>query len=178
MGEGLLAAAGFTLEQYAGVVGGDLEHLLAQPLQGVTASDRFRHHRQLLLEVDHLAGELVGLQGALDHQQQPGQRDGLFDEVVGAQAGGLDRGLDRTVAGDDDDRAGQFAAFGPFAQQRDAVDVLHPDIEQDQIGTMGATLAPGAAAAVGDADVVPFLFQNLLDQGADIRFIVDDQDMG
>jgi hypothetical protein len=78
---------------------------------------------------------LAGLgQGLLHGAQQLLQRDGLFQEGAGAVLGGFDGGVDGAVAAHHDHRHLQLAAGGPFLEQRHAVDVGHPDVQQHQVG--------------------------------------------
>ena len=100
---------------------------------GAAAADRFRQARQLALQPLVLLLQAPGLERAVQRQQQLRERDGLLDEVVRAEARRLDRGLDRAVARHHDDRAAGAAALVPLAQQRDAVGVGHPDVEQDEV---------------------------------------------
>jgi len=77
----------------------------------------------------HAAG--LAFEDASDRRQQAAHGKRLLDEIGGAEPGRRDRVLDVAVAGDHDD-----ADFGPLgldaAQKLDAVDIGHPDVEQDQ----------------------------------------------
>ena len=68
-----------------------------------------------------------------DRDQQTVGGERLDDEIVGALAHRLDRGVDRAVRGDDDDRGGQ-AALADRAQDLDAVHVRQFEVEQHDIG--------------------------------------------
>ena len=64
----------------------------------------------VMVPLRELAGELlvvfaqaVGLDGVAQDEQGAVQRERLFEEVVGAELGGADGGLDGAVAGDHDD---------------------------------------------------------------------------
>jgi hypothetical protein len=76
-------------------------------------------------------------QALLHGLEQLLQRDRLFQEVQRADAGGFDGGIDGGVAGHHDDRHGQQAVALPFLEQRDAVGIGHPDIEQHEVGHAG-----------------------------------------
>jgi hypothetical protein len=75
------------------------------------------------------------------------QRDRLFEEIHGADARGLDGGIDGGVAGHHDDRHRQQAVALPFLEQGDAVGIGHPDVEQHQVGR--ACRAQGTARLLG-----------------------------
>ena len=108
------------------------------------------HRPRVALEAGVLAAQLVGFERAFERQQQLGHRQRLLDEVQAPRARGLDRGLDRAVAGHHDHRAGQAVALGsPFLEQADAVDVRHPDVEQDQVRAAHGGLAGGGAVFRG-----------------------------
>ena len=73
------------------------------------------------------------LQRAPDRREQLLQRDRLFEEIEGADARRLDRGVDGAVARHHHHRHRQLARARPLLEQRDAVGVGHPDVEQHQV---------------------------------------------
>ena len=75
-----------------------------------------------------------------DRDQQAVGGERLDDEVVGALAHRLDRGIDRAVRGNDDHRRGQ-AAPADRAQDLDAVHVGQFEVEQDDVGNGVASSA-------------------------------------
>src|SRR5688572_12500914 len=172
-GECLAAGAGLADQHHRGVVAGDLLHLLAQLLHDAALADRRDQRRdQCALR---LAPALACLQRPFRGAQELGDGQRLFDEVEGAEACGLDRGFHGAVPGQHDDRAAQGVLLVPLAQQRDAVHVGHPDVEQHEV----RLLARGGAARGGgvgrDLDLVTFLGQDLRQQAADVGLVVDDQ---
>ena len=78
-------------------------------------------------------GALLVAQRALHRGEQALQRDRLLQVVERADARRLDRGLDGAVAGHHHHGHAELAARGPFLEQRDAVGVRHPDVEQHQV---------------------------------------------
>ena len=173
-GEGLASGAGLADQHHRGVVARDLLHLLAQLLHQAALADRRDQRRDQ--RALRLAPALARLQRALRGAQELGDRQRLLDEIEGAEAGRLDRGLDRAVPGQHDDRAAQRVLLVPLAQQRDAVHVRHPDVEQHEV----RLLARGGAARGGgvgrDLDLVAFLGQDFRQQATDVGLVVDHQD--
>ena len=89
-----LAAATLAGDQHPGVGGGDAFKIFTQLLhRRALAGERGRGFG-LAPQAQVLATQLVGFERALDGHQQLAHGQGLFDKVVGAEARGLDRGLD------------------------------------------------------------------------------------
>src|SRR6185295_1379204 len=65
----------------------------------------------------------------------------------------------------------------PLPQQRDAVDVRHPDVEQHEVGGLLRAGCAGLRRIRGDVHLVPFLGEDLLQERTDVRFVIDDQDV-
>jgi len=118
-----------------------------------------------------------GIERALDRAQQLRERQRFLDEIEGAETRGLHRGFHGAVTGHHDDRTAVADPRRPFAQQRDAIDVRHPDVEQHEVGDL--TRARGAClCSVGrDIHLVALLGQDLLQQAADVRLVVDHQNV-
>jgi len=100
-----------------------------------------------------LALEPTRLDCVADDQQQLRQRNRFFDEIPSAEARRLDRGLDRAMAGNHDDRTRQSTAFAPLAQQADAVEIGHPDVEQDHVRALAPACITRRRGGFGDIDV-------------------------
>ncbi len=65
----------------------------------------------------------------------------------------------------------------PFAQQRDAVGVGHPDVEQYEIGELPCARGARLAGVAGDVHVITFLGENLLEKAANVGLVIDDQNV-
>ena len=151
----------------------DLLNLLAQLLHQPALADRRDQRRDQ--RALRLAAALAGLERALGRAQQLGDRQRLLDEVEGAEPRRLDRGLDRAVAGENDDRAAQRMLLVPFAQQRDAVHVGHPDVEQHEVGLLARGRAARGGRVGRDLDLVALLREDLGEQSPDIGLVIDDE---
>ncbi len=113
-----------------------------------------------------------GIERPLDRAQKLRERQRLLDEIECAQARRLDRRLDRAVPGHHDHRAVVAVGDRPLAQQRDAVGVRHPDVEQHEIGQLRRAGAARLRRVGGDFHLVAFLGKDLLEKPADVRLIV------
>jgi hypothetical protein len=114
---------------------------------------------------------------ALHGAQELGERQGLFDEVERAEARGLHRRLHRAVPGHHHYRAAVGGGDRPFTQQRDAVDVRHPDVEQHEIGHLPRARGARLRGVGGHVHFVAFLGEDLLQQPADIRLVIDHENV-
>ena len=79
--------------------------------------------------------QFVGFQGSFDRQQQFGQRQGFFQKIISAKAGRLHGGLHRTMPRHHDHGRRQTVSLHPFLEQRYAIHIGHPYIEQHQVRT-------------------------------------------
>jgi hypothetical protein len=117
------------------------------------------------------------LQRPPDGGEQLLQRDRLLEEIVGADAGCLDRGIDRAVTGHHHHRHGEQSRARPLLQQRDAGGIRHPDVEQHQVGTRLAAERARGRRVLGEAHLVALVGEDLREQLADADFVVYDQDL-
>ena len=177
-GEGLATAAGLAGDQDPGVVLGDALDLFPQALHGRAAADGLMGDDGAAFEANVLADQLVGLQGALRGQQQFGHGQRLFEEVVGPQPGRLHRRLHGAMTGHHDHRAGQALVLGPLLEETDAIQIGHPDVQENQVGSALAQRAAGGATVLGGGHRVALVLQNLLDQAADVGLVIDHQNVG
>ena len=176
--ERFLAGAGLALDQHGRIGGRDAFELRLQRLHRLAVADRLGRRGQLAAQAVVLLAQAAGLERAREREQQLRARNGFLDEVVGAEPRRLDRRLDGAVAGHHDDRATGAAALAPFAQQRDAVGVRHPDVQQHEVrATRAALLARRCGVARGKHGKT-FILEGVLHRLADIGFIVDDEDRG
>jgi hypothetical protein len=101
--------------------------------------------------------------------------DRLFEKADGADLGRLHGGIDGGVARHHHDRHGELAVGCPFLEQRDAIGIRHPDVEQHQIGPHG--VAPGACRSgiLGGHDIMTLVGEDFGKKLANADFVVDDQ---
>ena len=99
----------------------------------------------------------------------------LLDEVERALLGGLDRGADRAVAGDDDDRQRLVHGAQPV-EHLEAVHAGHLDVEQHEIGRLALGERQAFLAGRGADELVALVLEGHPQRIADRRFVVDDQD--
>ena len=176
-GVDFLAGARFAKNQHRRIMLGDPQHLGAQSLQNFAAANRLDDHPLLAAQVLIFPRQPVSIQRSLHGQQHFSHGQRLLDEVVSAQPGRFHRSFHRAVPGHHDNRTGQMIALAPFLEQADAVGVRHPDIQQDQIGTLDAAGLASRSGVFRNRDHIAFIFQNVPDQVADIRFIINDQNI-
>jgi hypothetical protein len=88
------------------------------------------------------------------------QRNWFLEEIVGANARGLNCGVDRAVSRHHDDRHRQQARARPFLEQRNAIGIGHPYIEQHEIGASDAALCACLARIFGETHLVAFITQD------------------
>ena len=72
-----------------------------------------------------------------------------------------------------DDRHGQQAVALPFLEQRDAVGIGHPDVEQDQVGRAGWRALAGLLRVFGQLHRMALVAQDFREQLADAHFIIN-----
>ena len=125
-----------------------------------------------------LSLQLVGLDRAVDHQQQPVGLERLLDEIVGAGLDRRDGGVDRTVAADHHHRDRRILATDDL-EDLQAVEfaALQPDIEDDERGTALPHGLDRFGTVVGTPRGVALVLEDAGDQRADIAFVVDDQNI-
>ena len=104
----------------------------------------------------------------------------LDQVVVGAGAQAADLLLDLALGRQHDDRDVAGRAFLGPDLRRDLVPVElgQHDVEQDQVGRLGAPQPEALGAVRRDDDLVAFLLQRVLEQALDIRVVIDDEDLG
>ncbi|MNF83529.1 hypothetical protein D3C84_658540 [compost metagenome] len=176
-----LAAAGFPAQQDIHRGAGQLQDLAAQVQHGPGHAEQAAV--ELVLEVDLHAQAAVllyqaaFLQGAAQALQQPLGGEGLFDEVIGAQAHGLHRLWHVAVAGDHQE--GQLAVDGLHGlEQGHAIHAGHAQVADDHAREVGIE----ALQAVLGTGFHPHLeagkFQPLAYGFADGRLVVDEDHLG
>ncbi len=174
----LLAGAGGAADQHAAVGGGDAVELGAQLVDGGGVADHLEAHHRALAQRAHLALQPGGLQRALRHQQQAVGLERLLDVVVGAALDGRHRGLDVAVAGDDDDRQVGVRLLGDVEHlQPVEAAALQPDVEDDELRAALLDRLQRLVGIAGDARAVAVVLQEARHHLADVRLVIDDQDV-
>ena len=161
-------AAGGALEQQDRGLGRGLFDTLPQILEQRRARKGVERDRRFLRR------DFV-LERFLDRRQQLLQRNRLFKEIDGADACRFDGRVDRSVAGHHHHRHVQQAARRPFLEQRDAIRIRHPDVEQHQVGAHLAADPARFGGVLGQRDAVPLVGQDLREKFANAHFIIDHQ---
>src|SRR5712692_1135737 len=175
----LLAGAGGTDDQDAAVGRRDLVDGLAQLVDRARMPDqRGLIWRELLQRLD-LALEPRGLERAIGDEHEAIRLERLLDEVVGALLDRRDRGLDVAVARDHHDRhLGMLGLHAVEKLQPVEAASLQPDVEEDQVRAARAERGERLVAVARGARLVALVLQDTRDQLADVRFIIDDEDIG
>ncbi len=101
--------------------------------------------------------------------------EGFGDVVGGAAAQGLLGGFDALVAGDDDDGQG-FVGFFDFAEEVEAVQLGHLDVEDDELGSALADFFHGFDAVGGECKLIG-VRKDQLKRLPDTLFVVHDQEI-
>ena len=147
-------------------------------LCGGGAADETVRRQRLHLQSTVLALQRRLLQRSLDHQQQPIGLEWLFQEVVGAALDGADRGFDVAVAGNHDHRQ---VGVEPLDQVKQFQPVHaaagHPDVEHQQRGLAGSQAGQRRLGIGGRAHLIALILQDARHQFADVRLVVDHQDI-
>src|SRR5712691_6302679 len=147
-----------------------------------------RDPRQALLQLgdDHRAAEirdaerhhrarLACAQRTLHGREQLLQRDRFFQEIHCADARCLHRRVDSAVTRHHDHRHGELAPGGPFLQERNAVRVGHPNIEQHEVRASLCAQRARSGGILGKLHRVPFVAEDFRQQLPDPDFVVNDQ---
>ena len=175
LGHQLLAGAVAAADEHPGVGGRDPVDLLAQLLHERAVTDEPHPVRAARAQQAVFAFEPRDLQPLADgeHGLVVGKR--LLDEVEGAHAGGLHRGLHRAVAADHDHRqVGE--ALADDAQPLQAVHTGQPDVEQDQVHILLVEQLQPLLGRTGGQRGEALVAENAREGLADGGFVVDDED--
>jgi hypothetical protein len=103
------------------------------------------------------------------------QGNRLFKKIESPEARSLNRRINGAVTGHHDYRHVELPGSMPFLQQRDAIGVRHPDIEQHKIRAQLATDTPRRRGVFGETNIVAFVDQDFRKQFANADFVVNDQ---
>jgi hypothetical protein len=126
-----------------------------------------------------LLGRETGEQ-ALDPGEQFGRMERFDQVVVGTGTQATDLLLDLALGGEHDDRdvAGAPLLCPDLRRHLVAVELGEHDVEEDEIGRLGAPQAESFRAVRRDDDVVALLLEGVLQEPLHIRVVVDDEDLG
>src|ERR1700737_665928 len=161
----LLASAGFTKDQYARCGRRDRFDDLVDGAHLLGLSGQLAKVRQPLELGGQLAVFLLYVELLQRFRNERlesiqlvrGVR--LFDVIVGTFAHGLDCGVHGRLAGDDDALGGNRPKLQLF-QQRQAIDLWHLEIGQNDAKTLGTELIEGLLPIERNRDFVAFIPQN------------------
>ena len=148
-----------------------LLHAFAQRLHEFAASNGREQRRQQLVGRPRLLASR--LKGCLDCAQQFRERQWLLDKVERAKARRLDRGIDSAVTRHDDDWTIHVTTLRPFTQQRDAICIRHPDIEQYEVKLAVRPRRARFSSVRGNRHAVSFVCEDFLYQRANVCFVVN-----
>ena len=122
-----------------------------------------------------LARQADGLRSAVDDEPQLVGLERLRDEVVGPALHRLDGGLDRGIAGDDDDQDAPVELLDEL-QDLHPVAAGHFQVQQHQVRPPGLDHLFGLAAAAGFQHTEAEPLQDALGPIADVHLVVGHQD--
>jgi len=118
-------------------------------------------------------------QGAFHHQQQAVGFERFRDKVVGAAVDDGDSRLVIAVTGDHHDRQLGMLLFEAIEQLKTVQPAApQPNVEENEIGPARNDSGQRFVAVTRRARTVSLVLQDARDQFADIRFVVNDQDVG
>ena len=103
------------------------------------------------------------------------QADRFLEEIECADLRGLDCGLDRAVPRHHDHGHRELARCRPLPQQRDAVGIRHPDIEQHERWPLPGAIGAGGSRIFGETHAIAFVLEDLGQELANADFVVDDE---
>ena len=105
---------------------------------------------------------MSNLEGTLNSAQQFLQTNRLFQEIKRANAGRFHRRFYGCVARQHHHRHGQLPCCFPFLEQRYAIGIRHPNVEQDQGRRVFASHLARRGGVLSQANDEAFVFENFL----------------
>src|SRR5690242_7924006 len=173
-GDQLLAGAVFARDEHARRGRRHLLDALDHAFHGPARAYDLVVGVHLGLEPHVLAGQVHVLEGVAQREENTVRVERLLEEIVGAQLGRFDRGLDGAVARDHDDLRARVE-LAQLAQRLEAVHALHLHVEQHEVGPELGVHAQrlGARGAGPDLDIL--VLEQLRQGFPDPLFIVDDE---
>jgi hypothetical protein len=152
------------------------QHAARDGALGKTSRGHVRRHARHS-RLDDTVGCRAALapEGTADDVQERIERERLLEEVECAETDDAHRGLDRAVAGNDDDRHAR--RLGPHAlHQLDPVDVGHPHVDDGEARRRVREQLE-RAAPVGRLDhLEPLIGQHSAQRLPDVLLVIDHQD--
>ncbi len=149
----------------------DLEHRLAAAHDALALGLALA---ELQPQGAHLRGHVGVLEDALEGGEQVVDVERLGDVVVGAVLHRLDGGRGPAEGGHHDDLELRVLAL-ELAEYADPVLVGELDIHHHEVGQVLGDLLDRLRAALAELDRVALFAQEVLEQGADIGFVIDDE---
>ena len=176
-GDELLAGPVFAGDQDTALGSGGKLQVAAQSAHRLGIADQVPFRFEPVGEFLHFPLEAVALERVLHRDHHPVQRQGLLQEVVGADPHRLDRRVDVAVAGDHDDRCREVS-ITEFREHVQAVAVGQPHVEQDEIELVARHQGAPADPVRGGGDRVTLVLEDPPQRLPDAGLVVDDQNAG
>ena len=173
-GHQFLAGAVLAGDQHRGVGGGDQGQFFAQAADGVALADDLLDPGALLPESPVLFGKPGQLQPIAHRQQDLVGVGGLFNEVIGPQAGGLDGVFHRTVGGDHDHRQQRLPPL-EFAEHLQTIEARQVDVQQHQVRRLRGRQFEGGFAIRGGGNFKALILQDARHHPEDLGLVVNYQ---
>ncbi len=143
-------------------------------LDGVALADDLLDPGALLPEAPVLFGQPGQLQAIAHRQDDLVGVGGLFDEVVGPQAGGLDGVFHRTVGGDHDHRQQRLPPF-EFAEHLQTIEARQVDVQEHQVRRLRGRQLEGGFAIRGGGNFKALILQDARHHPEDLGLVVNYQ---
>ena len=147
---------------------GDRRRRPDDPLQAVRP-------RRVRAELPHLAPQPRRLERAFHRRRDVVEVERLVGEVIGAELHRLDGGLDAGVRRQQDDQDVLIELLD-LAQDRDAVGVGQPIVEQHEIDALGQLARARRVPVSASSTSYPSALRRSAERPADQGFVVDDED--
>src|SRR5215469_10627643 len=174
----LFAGTGLAINQHTAVRRRHQADLLAKRFDGDALAGQRCSETELPLEFQVLVAQASSLDRIFQDNQGSIERKWLFKKVIRPELGCLDRGLDSAVAGDDDNfRTLLGCERVNIGKDIEPIAVGEPDIEKDYIVGRIFDEYERFTCRGRRGHGVAFFRQNLFERSADLRLIVDHEDM-
>ena len=174
-GDELLARSVLACDQDPGVRRGHAGDFLVEQQHGRRFAEQRRFRLGPAPERFDLGQQVAPLDRLLRGQDDPFQRQGLLQKIVGAQTHGAHRRLDIGVPRDHHDRD-LAQPTGRCFQYRKAVEVPQPDVQEGQVEVLFPEPSQSLFAGFDRGDRVPLVSQDLRERLPDGLLVVDDED--